>query len=274
MPVSVLEAQVCGMGKTHMPVDLNADMGEGFGPWVMGDDSAMLDIITSANVACGFHAGDPLIMANVAREAQAKGVSIGAHPGFNDLWGFGRRVIRGDSPTDTATMVAYQIGAFQSVAALAGHHVTHVKLHGALSNIAAEDDDLARALAGAIRAVDRDLVFLVMPGTALERAGDAAGLPLAREIFADRTYDDSFNLTSRTIAGAVLHQPDAIVAHVMRMVEEGAIITTSGKRLKVAIDSICVHGDNPQAVAAGAAVRGALTQAGIEVRPFASRKPR
>src|SRR5919112_3593623 len=139
-----------------MKVDLNSDMGEGFGAWRMGDDATMLDIVTSANVACGWHAGDPNIMFRTAEGAKARGVAIGAHPGFNDLWGFGRRVIRGDSLSDIERMVAYQIGALQAVAALAGHRVTHVKTHGSLSNLSAEDEDLAMAVGRAIRAVDRD----------------------------------------------------------------------------------------------------------------------
>src|SRR5690606_23937978 len=164
-------------------VDLNSDMGESFAAWKMGDDEAMLKIVTSANVACGFHAGDPNVMAKTAAEAKQNGVDIGAHPGFNDLAGFGRRQILGDSPAEIERMIAYQIGALQAVATLVGHKVAHVKAHGALSNMAAVNEDLARSIARAIRAVDRDLLFVVMPMTALETAGDKEGLKLAREIF-------------------------------------------------------------------------------------------
>src|ERR671916_790140 len=152
-----------------MKVDLNSDMGEGFGPWRMGDDAAMLGIVTSANVACGWHAGDPGIMFRTAAGAKARGVAIGAHPGFGDLFGFGRRIIRGDSAADIERMVAYQIGALQAVAALAGHRVTYVKAHGTLNTMANEDDDLAGAITRGIAGVDRGLANVCMPGLALER---------------------------------------------------------------------------------------------------------
>ena len=172
-----------------MQVDLNSDLGESFGAWRMGDDAAMLDIVTSANVACGFHAGDPSEMRATVERAKARGVAIGAHPGFQDLQGFGRRPIQGLTVREIEAMIAYQIGALQATASLAGHKVTHVKAHGALSNMACVDDTMATALASAIKAVDRDLVFVVIPLTALERAGERANLPLAREISADRAYE-------------------------------------------------------------------------------------
>jgi len=249
-------------------VDLNSDMGEGFGPWRMGDDAAMLDIVTSANVACGFHAGDPIIMTETARLARARGVGIGAHPGFMDLWGFGRRVIRGDSDGDIERMIAYQIGALQATAALAGHKVTHVKAHGALSNIACVERGLADAIGRAVKAVDPRLIFVVMPATELERAGETLGLPLAREIFADRTYDDSGNLTSRKTPGAVIHDASVAAKRVVEMVADGALRSVSGKRIPVAIDTICVHGDNPAAVELARAVRVALEKAGVALRPM------
>lgn len=247
-------------------VDLNSDMGESFGAWSMGDDAAMLKIVTSANVACGFHAGDPLVMAETASQAKANNVDIGAHPSFMDLWGFGRRQIRGDSPADIEKMIAYQIGALQGVAAMVGHRVSHVKAHGALSNMAAVERDLARAIARGIRAVDRELIFVVMPMTELEKAGSAEGLKLAREVFADRAYDDTGNLVSRKLPGAMLHDAGEAAERMLRMVSDGAIECASGKRIKVDIDTICVHGDNPAAVAMAGAVRGALEQAGIPLR--------
>jgi len=249
-------------------VDLNSDMGEGFGPWRMGDDAAMLDIVTSANVACGFHAGDPIIMTETARLARERGVGIGAHPGFMDLWGFGRRQILGDTPAELERMIAYQIGALQATAALAGHQVTHVKAHGALSNMACVERDIADAIARAVKAVDRSLLFVVMPATELEKAGEALGLPLAREIFADRTYDDAGNLTSRKIKGSILHDADLASKRVVEMVSDRAIRSVSGKRIPVAIDTICVHGDNPAAVAMARAVRKALEAAGVALRPM------
>ena len=252
-----------------MRIDLNSDMGEGFGPWRMGDDEAMLAIVTSANVACGWHAGDPLIMHRTAEVAKERGVAIGAHPGFGDLWGFGRRVILGDSPAEIEKMIAYQIGAFQGVAALAGHRVTFVKTHGSLGNMSNDDDELALAVGRAIKGVDRDLVYVVMPGLATERAAERLGLRAAREVFADRTYDDGGNLTSRNKPGAVIHDAREAAERVVRMVEDGAITTVSGKRIKVAIDTICVHGDKPPAVEMARKVRARLEAAGATLAPFA-----
>lgn len=249
-------------------IDLNSDMGEGFGPWSMGDDEAMLDIVTSANIACGWHAGDPIIMHRTAEIAKAKGVAIGAHPGFGDLWGFGRRVIRGDSMADLEKQMAYQIGAMQALAALAGHRVTHVKTHGALGNLANDEEDIALAVGRAIKAIDPGLVYVVMPGLPTERAGEKLGLPMAREVFADRTYDDTGNLTSRKKPGAVIHDAEMAAERCLRMVADGEVMTVTGKRLKVAIDTICVHGDNPAAVAMARRVRERLEAAGVTVKPF------
>lgn len=249
-------------------VDLNCDMGESFGAWTMGNDAAMLEIVTSANVACGFHAGDPLVMAETAARAKANGVDIGAHPGFMDLWGFGRRQIRGDTPADIEKMLAYQIGALQAVAALAGHRVSHVKAHGALANMAAVEADLALAIGRAIKGVDAALVYVVMPGSELERAGAKLGLRMAREIYADRTYDDTGNLTPRKQPGAVLHDAAVAAERVAEMVREGVIVSASGKRIPVAIDTVCVHGDNPAAVEMARAVRARLEASGVALRPM------
>lgn len=249
-------------------VDLNGDMGEGFGVYTLGDDAAMLEIVTSANVACGFHAGDPLIMHRTVDLARAKGVAVGAHPGFLDLWGFGRRPIHGDRPEDVGKLVLYQVGALQALAASVGHEVTHVKVHGALANMAAVDDDLADGVARAIRALDRDLIFMVMPGMATERAGERAGLRLAREVYADRTYDDDGNLTSRKKPGAVIHDPELAARRVLRMLEERAITTVTGAKLPARVDTVCVHGDNPAAVAMARTVRAVLEAEGVTIAPF------
>jgi UPF0271 protein len=249
-------------------VDLNSDLGESFGAWRMGDDAAMLDIVTSANVACGFHAGDPSEMRATVERAKARGVAIGAHPGFQDLQGFGRRPIQGLTVREIEAMIAYQIGALQATASLAGHKVTHVKAHGALSNMACVDDTMATALASAIKAVDRDLVFVVIPLTALERAGERANLPLAREIYADRAYEDDGTLVSRKKPGAVLHDPDEVAARVLAMVEARAIVSVSGKKLALGIDTVCIHGDSPGAVAMAQAVRRTLVGAGVKIAPF------
>jgi 5-oxoprolinase (ATP-hydrolysing) subunit A len=249
-------------------VDLNCDMGEGFGPWLMGDDAAMLDIVASANLACGFHAGDPVIMTDTARLAREKGVAIGAHPSFLDLWGFGRRRISGDSPANIEKMVAYQIGALQGVAALAGHCVSHVKPHGALYNMAAADPELAGAIARAIRGVDADLLFVVLPGSEMERAGRAAGLRVACEVFADRGYLDDGRLAPRGQPGALIHDPEAAARRTVEMVTTGRVRALSGRSVPVAADTICIHGDTPAAVAMARAVRGALAAAGVAIRPM------
>jgi UPF0271 protein len=251
-----------------MRIDLNCDMGEGFGPWRMGDDGAMLDIVTSANVACGFHAGDPDIMFETAATAMRKGVAIGAHPGFGDLHGFGRRVIRGDSPAAIERMIAYQIGALQAVAALAGHRVTYVKVHGSLNNMANEDDDLALAIARAVKGVGGDLVNVCMPGLAMERASHRTGVPVAREFFADRTYEDNGNLTSRKKPGSVLHDAAEAAERVLRTIADRALTTVSGKRIPVEIDTVCVHGDEPTAVEMARKVRERLEREGVVLAPF------
>ena len=251
-----------------MQIDLNCDMGEGYGRWSLGDDAAMLDIVTTANVACGFHGGDPNIMVATARMAGEKGVAIGAHPGFNDLWGFGRRVIRGDTMAEIETMIAYQIGAMQACASLAGHTVTHVKAHGALGNLTNDEDDFAMALGRAIKAVDPSLVYMVMPGLPTERAAESLGLDMAFEVFADRTYDESGNLTSRKTPGSVLHDAEEAAQRVLAMVREQTITTVTGKRIPARIDTICVHGDGATAIAMARRVRAVLEADGIAIAPF------
>ncbi|HYZ62428.1 MAG TPA: 5-oxoprolinase subunit PxpA [Acetobacteraceae bacterium] len=249
-------------------IDINCDMGESFGAYTMGDDAAMLTIVSSANVACGFHAGDPLVMYETVARAKENGVGVGAHPSFLDLWGFGRRMIQGEKPADLEKMVIYQIGALQGIARAAGHRVGHVKAHGALANLAAVDRPTALAIGRAIAAVERELIWVVMPGTELERAGEELGLRLAREIYADRAYDDTGNLVSRKRPGAVLHYAELAARRVAEMVEAGAVISQSGERIPVTIDTICVHGDNPAAVEMGRAVRAALENHGVVIRPM------
>lgn len=249
-------------------IDLNADLGEGFGPWRMGDDAALLAIVTSASIACGFHAGDPDVMVETARAAKARNVAIGAHPGFQDLRGFGRQVI-GESPRRIERDVAYQVGACQACAALAGHRVSYVKAHGALANLATVEDAIADAVARAVAAVDRRLALVVMPGTAAERAAERAGLRPIREIYADRAYAEDGTLAPRSQSGAVLHDPVAVTERVLRMIEDGALLTASGRRIQAAIDTVCVHGDNPEAVATAASLRTALDRAGWSLAPFA-----
>lgn len=251
-----------------MKIDLNADLGEGFGAWKMGDDEAMLGIVTTANVACGFHAGDPAIMRRTVESAKARGVNVGAHPGFDDLAGFGRRRPTGLTVRELENTIAYQVGAMQAIAHLAGHPMTHVKTHGALGNMCTEDEALALAVGRAIKAADPGLLFMVMPGTATERAAERLGLPCLREISADRTYDDDFNLTSRSLPGAVIEDAEEAVAHVLRMLDEQSLISVSGKRLPTKIDTISVHGDNPAAVLLSRTLRQRVEARGYEVAPY------
>lgn len=248
-------------------INLNADMAEGFGAYDIGDDDAILEIVGSANIACGFHAGDPITMRRVVERARARGVSIGAHPGFNDLWGFGRRRIEMRTD-DLENLIAYQIGALQGMASFCGAKVTHVKAHGALNNMAAEDIDYAMAIGRAIKAVNRELVYVALSGSAMERAARQLELPLAREGFCDRQYDDDGNLVSRRLAGAVIKDPDKAVEQVVRMVVDGEIVSRDGKRIKRRVDTLCVHGDEPTAVALAGAVRAGLEAAGVSVVPL------
>jgi UPF0271 protein len=249
-------------------VDLNSDMGESWGVYRMGDDATMLDIVTSANVACGFHAGDPLVMHETLRIAKAKHVNVGAHPSYFDPWGFGRRRLPDENPADVEKMIVYQIGAIREMARYVGHEIRHVKPHGALANAAQVDDTLAQAVIDAVKGTDRNLILVVMPGGAIERLGEKSGLRLAREVFADRAYDDAGMLVSRKKVGAVLHDAAAAATRVLRMVEERAVISVTGKRVPVAIDTICVHGDNPDAVAMARAVRAMLEKSGVELAPL------
>lgn len=245
-------------------VNLNADMAEGFGAYGIGDDEAILKIVGSANIACGFHAGDPPTMRNVVRMAKACGVSIGAHPGFNDLWGFGRRQIQ-MKPDDLENMVIYQIGALQAMAAAEGVRVTHLKPHGALNNMAAIDRSYALAIGKAIKAVDPSIVYVALAGSEMERAGRDLELPLALEGFCDRQYDDDGNLTSRRIPGSVYKTPEPAVAQVLRMVLDKTIVSRNGKEMPCEVHTLCVHGDEPTAVGIASAAREALLAAGVRL---------
>lgn len=248
-------------------IDLNADLGEGFGPYTIGDDAALLDIVTSANVACGFHGGDPTIMVATAAAAKLRSVAIGAHPGFADRRGFGRRPLPSNE-AEVEADIAYQIGALRACAALAGHRCGYVKVHGALSNLSNRDAAIAAAIARAVKAVDRDLPLVVMPWLAAERAAEAAGLRTIREIYADRAYAEDGQLADRSLPGAVIYESDAVAKRVAHMLEAGAVETLSGRLIPVAIETVCVHGDNPGAVATARAVRTVLERNGYRVAPF------
>jgi len=250
-------------------IDLNCDMGESFGAYVIGDDEAMLDLVTTANIACGFHAGDPVVMRRTIRMAKAKGVAVGAHPSFADLYGFGRRRISGERPEDLETQLIFQIVAMQGMAALEGHPMTHVKTHGALGNMAAVDPDLAALCVRAIRAVDPGLVFVTLPYSETLRAAEKAGLRIACEIYADRSYTDQGELTSRSQPGSVIHDPAQSLDQVLEMVVNGKIPTTGGKKLPVTPETLCIHGDTKGAVDIARRLRGALEANGVTIAPFA-----
>jgi 5-oxoprolinase (ATP-hydrolysing) subunit A len=248
-----------------MDINLNADLGESFGAWRMGDDRALLAIVGTANVACGFHAGDPLVMTETVELAREAGVSIGAHPSFPDLQGFGRRNMS-LAPRELAAVVTYQVGALIGVAQAQGASVTHVKPHGAMNNMACEDAAMAAVIAGAVKAIDARLILLAPALSRLAAAGREAGLRVADEIFADRAYTDEGNLVPRSQLGAVLHDAQTCLAHVLAMIERGGLVTASGKVLPCNIHSVCVHGDNAHAVATAGAVRQGLAAAGHRLK--------
>lgn len=248
-------------------MDLNADLGEGFGPWTIGDDAAMLGVVTSANIACGGHASDPDTMFATLRMAADRGVSIGAHPGYADRLGFGRRVIP-MSPDEIARMVAAQVGALQGVAALAGARVSYVKAHGALANLAADTPAVADAIATAVRALPGGLAILAISGTELERAGKAAGLPTFSEIFADRAYLPNGRLVPRSRPDAMIHGAKAAADRLIGFLETGLMPVVGGDPIPLAAQSICVHGDGPEAVAMAVEVRARLQAAGVVLAQF------
>lgn len=250
-----------------MQIDLNSDLGEGFGPWTMGDDAAMLDLVTSANVACGGHASDPETMFATLRQAAERGVVIGAHPGYADREGFGRRVIP-MQPAGIGRMVAAQVGALQGIAALAGVRVRYVKPHGALGNLAASDRAVARAIVAAVAALPGRLAVLAISGTDLEQAAHAAGVPVFSEIFADRAYLPDGRLVPRSQAGAVLHDPDQAATRLVRFLETGLMPVIEGAPIPLAAQSVCVHGDTAGAVSMAQVIRRRLSAAGIGVAPF------
>ncbi|GAA0272366.1 5-oxoprolinase subunit PxpA [Actinomadura nitritigenes] len=247
-------------------IDINADLGEGFGIWELGDDLALLDVITSANVACGFHAGDPLIMRRVCAAAAERGVAIGAQVSYRDLAGFGRREMDVAPPELTAE-VLYQIAALDGIARAEGGRVSYVKPHGALYNRISRDAVQAAAVAEAVRAYDATLPLLTLPGSAVHEV--AQGLTVVAECFADRAYTPSGGLVSRREPGAVVHDADAVVQRAVRMAVEGTVVAVDGTEVSLKARSICVHGDTPGAVALAQSVRSALSGAGVALEPFA-----
>ena len=250
-------------------IDLNSDLGESFGPWQMGDDEALMPSITSANIACGFHAGDPSVMRRTIALAKQHGVAVGAHPGFPDLAGFGRRDMH-LSTNEVEDLVLYQVAALAGVAAAEGVRLQHVKAHGALYNMAARDAGLAGAIARAVAAFDPSLILLGLPNSPLLSEGKKAGLHVAAEIFADRTYEADGSLTSRRVPGSVIHDPAQVVARAVAMVTTGQVAATDGTVISLTAHTLCLHGDTPGAADLAQRVRAALHASGVRVSPLAT----
>lgn len=248
-------------------MDINSDLGESFGAWRMGDDATMLGIVTSANVACGFHAGDPAGILETLRAAAQRGVAVGAHVAYPDLVGFGRRNMDPASQELVADVI-YQIGALQGLAAAAGTRVRYVKPHGALYNTIAQDERQANDVITALLAVDPSLTLMALAGSPLIGWARARGLRVVAEAFADRAYNDDGSLVSRRLPGAVLHDADAIAERMLRLVQTGEVESITGRSVPVQADSICVHGDSPGAVEMARRIRARLEQAGVALRPF------
>lgn len=246
-------------------VDLNCDLGESYGCYTIGMDEAVIPYVTSVNVACGWHAGDPLIMDKTVRLAKIHGVAVGAHPGFPDLMGFGRRPMTVSSE-EAGAYVKYQVGALMAFAKGQGLTLQHVKPHGALYNMAARDEALARGICEGIASIDEDLIFMGLAGSLMLEVAEQIGLKTASEVFADRAYNDDGSLVSRRLPGAVIHDSKLAVERAVKMARDGKVVSINGKEISIKADSICVHGDNEQAVKLVRDIRQALKTAGIEVR--------
>ncbi|SEF34819.1 5-oxoprolinase subunit PxpA [Variovorax sp. NFACC27] len=244
-----------------MDIDLNADLGEGFGPWRMGEDEALLDIVSSANVACGFHAGDPVIMDRTVRMARQRGVDVGAHVGFPDLMGFGRRQMQIETK-ELVAYVLYQLAALDGMARTAGHRMTHMSFHGALGNMAAADAALAEPLVRAVADFDPSLTVSTSASRAIEDAAGRCGLRVRRTFLADRACGDDGLLVPRKLPGAVIHEREAVLARVRQLLEDGTVTSVTGRKIPMRVHSILLHGDTPGAVELARAVRGVVEQAG------------
>ncbi len=250
-----------------MKIDLNCDMGESFGHYALGNDAALMPYITSANIACGLHAGDPLVMTRTVGLAHEQGVGIGAHPGFPDLQGFGRRAMQ-LGPDEAEAFILYQLGALAAFARAAGAELVHVKPHGALYNQAAGDHALAQAVARGVSRFSRNLILVGLANSHLIEAGREAGLDVAREAFADRAYEVDGSLRSRRLPGAVLHDPAQAAQQAVRIARDGSVAAYNGESVPVRAETICVHGDTPTALTIAQAIRQALAEAGVEVVPL------
>jgi len=250
-----------------MRIDLNSDLGESFGRWTLGNDAELMRSITSANVACGYHAGDPLVMRETVRMARDNGVAVGAHPGLPDLAGFGRRNMA-VTAAEVENLVVYQVGALAAIAAAEHLKLQHVKAHGALYNMAVKDRALADAIAAAVLAVDRELVVFALPGTELARAAEDAGLRVAREGFADRAYEADGSLTPRSRPGSVIQSADEVIGRAVRMARDGVVRATNGSDIPMRVDTLCMHGDTPGSHELTRQLRAGLEAEGIRVQPL------
>jgi UPF0271 protein len=250
-----------------MQIDLNSDLGEGFGAYRIGDDEKLLDIVTSANVACGYHAGDPVIMDRTVRLALARGVDLGAHVSYPDLMGFGRRLIQMDL-SELERHILYQLGALYGIATAAGHRVTHLNAHGALGNQVCAERAVADVLARAVSSFDSKIRLLVLPGTELDYAAREAGLPTANLFLADRAYDDTGRLVARKIPGSVIKDDSSVLQRVRQLLKDGTITTFTGKTLQISVQSILVHSDTPGAVRLAGTIRSEIEAAGGRVVPL------
>jgi UPF0271 protein len=253
-----------------MRIDINSDLGESFGAYTIGHDDGLMHAITSANVAAGFHAGDPSVLRATIRLARAHGVAVGAHPGFPDLVGFGRRELN-VTPQEAEDMVLYQVAAVAGVAASEGVKIQHVKPHGALFNMAVRNADLSAAIARGVAAFDVSLILFGLPGSEILNAGRAAGLRVAAEVFADRAYEPDGTLASRRKPGAVIHEAAAVVARAVRMVKEQTVVALDGSVVRLDADTICVHGDTPGSDRLAAKIRAGLEAAGVTVKAIGER---
>jgi len=245
-------------------IDLNCDMGESYGAWKMGADAEVMPFITSANIACGFHAGDPATIRNTVRLAVDRGVAVGAHPSLPDLMGFGRRVMR-ISPQDMYDLVIYQAGAVEAFARAAGAKLHHVKCHGALYNMAATDEGLSEAMARAVRDLGGNVMLYALSNSLMMNTARNKNIPVAGEVFADRGYSDDGTLAPRDRPGGMIEEPMAAAKQALAMIEEGYVMSLSGKRVAVAADTMCLHGDQPGAVAFAQTLRKAFSERGITV---------
>ena len=248
-------------------MDLNADLGESFGAYKIGADEEIIPLVSSVNIACGWHAGDPLVMGRSVKLAKEYGVSVGAHPGYPDLMGFGRRNMK-VSPAEVKAYIQYQVGALSAFCKAAGVKLHHVKPHGAMYNMAGADYKLARAVAEAVAEIDDSLPLLALSGSEMVRAANEIGLPCASEVFADRNYEEDGSLRARSFPDSMITDEDECIRRILRMVNEGKITAVTGKDIDIRADSICVHGDNPKALAFVKRIRDALGNDGIGIRPF------